>query len=633
MEGDLAVKTLVPLLLLLLLVPAAAISQDARIAAAYSYPLLPGSAMDSVLWGSTHVRGCNFSPDADGDGQAEIAIAGYYGGYGRILVFTVAGNDSIEMVWTSPPAVVGGGSTPRHVVFGDLDNDGRQEVIYQTSGDGIYIFEWDGVLGSHNFGTQPSQVIGSPPLLALGGSTELLEVDDVDGDGQPELLFSFNGPGSTDTYYIISAVGGWETGDPGFSSFQVEFVRSRSELVTYGGSAGTPYGMMPVDFDGQGNKEILLQVWNLKNVIPMTVPAADTYQLADTTNGKQNIYITGPEDDFVALLGGMTYDIDNDGREEVYLPTWYGQAVTGQSTQIHMVFYDPGSSPTEIDTTNVRAFDLRSVIGDPDPLQVYSANTLGCGYGDLDGNGKENLYFSGIYFGDTGFNIVSMEYQGGDKRDPANWTLSMVYRGDPEVLTAITIKDSLGTMDTTTTPWAAQVAHMFGKDTDFDKDGKQDLLLPMQGWDDAHCDSITVTTRTWNQGTSQYDEVVSKIANPKRWVFRVLEGTGTTAVELKDLTVITPEDFVLHGNYPNPFNPSTTIRFALPISKKVSLVVYDMLGREVRTLVADQVYQNGTHDVVWDGTNNGNQPVASGNYIYTLRFGNYTKSGKMTLLK
>jgi hypothetical protein len=623
-------KKFVPLLILLILISATAMAQDARIATAYSYPLLPGSGMDSVLWNGSSVRGCAFSPDADGDGNAEIAITNYAG---YVHVFSVVGNDSIEMVWTSPKPAVGGGSTPRHVIFGDLDNDGRQEVIYQVSNDGIYIFEWDGVPGSHNFGTQPSQIITAPPLLTVNGNTEFLDIADVDGDGQPELLFAFNGPSSNDTYFVISAVGGWDTGNPGFSSFQVEFARSRSELDTYGMSGGTPYAAIPVNFDGQGNKEILLHCWNLKNVSPMTVPAADTYHLADTTHNKQNIYLSDP-DDFVALMGGMVYDIDKDGREEVYLPTWYGSAVSENSTKIHMIFYDPGSSPTEIDTSNVRAFDLSPVIGTPDPLHLsYSANTLGFAYGDLDGNGKENLYFSGIYFGDAGFNIASMEYQGGDKRDPANWILSIVYKGDPEVLYTMTIKDSLGTIDTTTTPWTAQVAHMFGEDTDFDKDGKQDLLMPMQGWDDAHCDSIAVTTRTWNSGTSQYDEVTTKIANPKRWVFRVLEGTGTTGVELKDLTVITPDDFVLRGNYPNPFNPSTTIRFTLPISKKVSLVVYDMLGREVKTLVADQVYQNGTHDVIWDGTNDGNQSVASGNYIYTLTFGNYTKSGKMTLLK
>ena len=58
-----------------------------------------------------------------------------------------------------------------------------------------------------------------------------------------------------------------------------------------------------------------------------------------------------------------------------------------------------------------------------------------------------------------------------------------------------------------------------------------------------------------------------------------------------------------------------------------------MLGQEVRTLINGQQYQPGTHQVVWDATNNSGQPVASGNYVYTLKFGNFTKTAKMTLLR
>jgi len=619
------------LLLLIGLMSIAANAQDVRVATAYSYPLLPGSALDSVLWNGAHVRGCGFSEDADGDGMAEIAITNYAG---RVHVFEVVGNDSIELVWTSPPAVVGGGSTPRTVIFGDLDTDGREEVIYQVSNDGIYIFEWDGVVGSHNFGTLPSQVIVSPPLGAVVGSVEAMEVVDIDGDGQNELLVAYNSsPNENDRYYVISALGGWDTDSPGFSSFDIEFEGIRTNLSTYGLAGGSPYALTPVNFDGAGNKEILIHGWNLKNVVPMTVPAANTYVLADTSNGKQNFYLSGP-DDYVSLFGGMAYDIDGDGREEVYLPTWYGASVAENSTKIHMVCYDAGSNTSEIDSANVVTFDLRSVTGDPDPTQDYSANTLGYGYGDLDGNGKENLYFSGIYFGDDiGFNIVSMEYQGGDKRDPANWVLSMVYKGQADIMESITIRDSLGSVDTTVTSWAAQVAHMWGRNTDFDKDGKQDLLLPMQGWFDAHMDSTTTTELTWNQGTSSYDTSATVAPNPKRWVFRVLEGSPVTGVEPIDLTVITPEDYVLEQNYPNPFNPETTIRFTLPVAKQISLVVYDMLGQEVRTLVGGELYQAGTHQIRWDGTNSSGRPVASGNYVYTLKFGNFTKTAKMTLLR
>jgi hypothetical protein len=608
-----------------------AYSQSARIATAYSYPLLPGSPLDTLLHNTASCRGVGFSNDADGDGKAEVAITNYNG---RVHVFTVVGNDSLELVWTSPKPIVGGGSTPRTVIFGDLDNDGRQEVIYQVSGDGIYIFEWDGVVGSHNFGTLPSQIITSPPIAGLTGSVEYMEVADVDGDGENELCVAYNGtPNANDRYYVISAVGAWDTDNPGFSSFSNELELTRTNLGIYSLDAGSPYAVIPANFDGVGNKELLLHGWWHKNVVPVRVTGPNTYAMPDTTAGKQKLMLSDP-DDFVSLMGAVVCDIDGDGRDEVYLPTWYGASVSENSTKVHMVFYNPGSSTSQIDTSNARAFDLRSVIGDPDPNQSYSANTLGVGYGDLDGNGKKNIYFSGINFSDTlGFNIVSMEYQGGDKRDQANWKLSTVYRGESRVIESMTIRDSSGRRDTTKVPWAAQVAHMWGRNTDFDKDGKQDLLMPMQGWFNTYMDSTKITKLTWNQSGSKYDTVQTTVANPRRWIFRVLEGTGTSSVELKDLTVITPDDYVLEQNYPNPFNPSTTISFSLPMTKRISLVVYDLLGKEVKTLINGQDVENGSHSILWDGTNNANMPVASGTYFCTLNFGNFQKSQKMMLVR
>ncbi len=623
-------RKITTLIFLAAMVSAYAYGQSARIATAYSYPLLPGSPLDTVLHNAASCRACGFSNDADSDGKAEIAITNYAG---RVHVFSVVGNDSIELVWTSPKPIVGGGSTPRAVIFGDLDNDGRQEVIYQVSGDGIYVFEWDGVVGSHNFGTIPSQVISSPPIAGLAGSVEYMEVADVDGDGENELLVAYNStPNANDRYYVISAYGSWDTDNPGFSSFQNECELIRTDLATYYLNQGSPYAVIPANFDGVGNKELLLHGWYHKNVVPVRVTGTNTYVMPDTTGGKQFLMLTDP-DDFVSLMGAIVCDIDGDGRDEVYLPTWYGAAPSENATKVHMVFYNPGSSTSQIDTSNARAFDLRSVIGDPDLNQTYSANTLGAAYGDLDGNGKKNIYFSGINFSNTlGFNIVSMEYQGGDKRDQANWNLSLVYRGESRVIESMTIKDSLGTKDTTKVPWAAQVAHLWGRNTDFDKDGKQDLLMPMQGWFNTYMDSTTITKLTWNQSKSGYDTAKTAVANPLRWVFRVLEGTGASGVELKDLTVIIPDDYVLEQNYPNPFNPSTTIRFNLPVTKRISLVVYDLLGKEVKTLINGEI-ENGSHSVMWDGTNNANMPVVSGTYFCTLHYGNFQKSQKMILVR
>ncbi len=93
-----------------------------------------------------------------------------------------------------------------------------------------------------------------------------------------------------------------------------------------------------------------------------------------------------------------------------------------------------------------------------------------------------------------------------------------------------------------------------------------------------------------------------------------------------------PANFQVFQNYPNPFNPTTTINFALPQSSNVRIVIYDMLGREVRTLV-DGNEVAGMHSIVWDGRNNFGSQVASGTYIYRVVAGSFTAVKKMILLK
>ena len=90
--------------------------------------------------------------------------------------------------------------------------------------------------------------------------------------------------------------------------------------------------------------------------------------------------------------------------------------------------------------------------------------------------------------------------------------------------------------------------------------------------------------------------------------------------------------FELHRNYPNPFNPRTTIAFDLPHASLITLQVYDVTGKKVRTLLSRQL-PAGHHQVVWDGTNDAGQPVASGVYFYRLNAGNFSAVRKMLLVR
>ena len=94
-----------------------------------------------------------------------------------------------------------------------------------------------------------------------------------------------------------------------------------------------------------------------------------------------------------------------------------------------------------------------------------------------------------------------------------------------------------------------------------------------------------------------------------------------------------PESFDLQGNYPNPFNPTTTIAYDLSNAGQVTLKIYSVLGREIATLV-DGLLPVGTYETAWDGTDDRGNVVPSGMYLYRLTFGNgESQSRVMTLLK
>jgi hypothetical protein len=101
----------------------------------------------------------------------------------------------------------------------------------------------------------------------------------------------------------------------------------------------------------------------------------------------------------------------------------------------------------------------------------------------------------------------------------------------------------------------------------------------------------------------------------------------TTLTEGYNPDGMVPSDFALEDNYPNPFNPSTTIRYDLPQDANVVLKVSDIPGREVATLV-DKYQQAGRYRFLFDASN-----LSSGTYIYELRAGSFTDGKKMILVK
>jgi hypothetical protein len=90
--------------------------------------------------------------------------------------------------------------------------------------------------------------------------------------------------------------------------------------------------------------------------------------------------------------------------------------------------------------------------------------------------------------------------------------------------------------------------------------------------------------------------------------------------------------FKVYDNFPNPFNPTTTLQYDLPEDATVKIMIYDLMGREVKTLVNNQ-QTAGFKSIIWNASNNLGQPVSAGMYLYRISAGEFHSVKKMVLLK
>ena len=93
-----------------------------------------------------------------------------------------------------------------------------------------------------------------------------------------------------------------------------------------------------------------------------------------------------------------------------------------------------------------------------------------------------------------------------------------------------------------------------------------------------------------------------------------------------------PHIFVFHQNYPNPFNPTTSLAYVLPKDELVNITIYDMMGRKIKTFV-NSSQTAGFKSVQWNATNDKNEPVSAGLYLYIIQAGEFRQTKKMVLLK
>ncbi len=105
---------------------------------------------------------------------------------------------------------------------------------------------------------------------------------------------------------------------------------------------------------------------------------------------------------------------------------------------------------------------------------------------------------------------------------------------------------------------------------------------------------------------------------------------STTSMGIEEFS--SPENFHLYQNFPNPFNPNTTIKFDLPVESAVQIKIYDVKGELIKTITRESNH-TGKNEIVWDGTNNNGNKQPSGVYVYQVNSNTASECRKMILLK
>jgi len=267
--------------------------------------------------------------------------------------------------------------------------------------------------------------------------------------------------------------------------------------------------------------------------------------------------------------------------------------------------------------------------------------TLGGSAADMDGDGKDEVYVAGYFANrvfvikdmdgdalnfdkatesasilDGGFGVTAVPGFGvvvGGSAAPGNDITRYTFTGTDVMDTLHWVGDTTALTDQMS-GWAFKVTDAF----DSDNDGNLEFGLPYQ--------AVIDLVDTDNDGQ------VDSISPVDNRVFRIVEWNDNS-VGVKDITIIMPSDYKLEQNYPNPFNPTTNISYSLPIQNNISVNIYNFLGEHVVTLLSNEQQQAGNHELIWNSLDKNGSRVPSGAYFYELKYGNFSQTKRMTLLK
>lgn len=503
--------------------------------------------------------------DTDEDGWGEFLCAWTDSPENYVVMYEATGDNQFELVWwfKIPIAI----NTFIGITVGDIDNSGLVELI---------------ITAPAVVGTDPN-----PPRLwtfEWSGNIGENKYGKYNGDvAEPSSSWNFNVEDNTDFRPYSLQVE--DIDNDGMNELiagvrqsgrgrEVIVASVNGQLTGFGfweveynfaqTFGGSLYSVTTGDLDNDSNQEIYALIWNYFTMRIFEYNGT-TY---DITTELDEIY-KDQNIDYGAVDAVRVADVNNDGVKELYIAGTEPQNTLFIITDVN-------------DVTQITADDVKELLSIPQ-INVGKFRSMQVADPDHDGN------LSLMIAGEGNGQIYDIEYKGtGDPASAESWDVNVIFD----------VWEYAGfspTADPTLTP-----RFFYGHPaSDMDKDGKDEYLFV-----------------NYSSDFSLYPEDVYV------WMIEI-----DKAVSVEENVTLAPNKFELMQNFPNPFNPSTSIEYSVQGNEFVSLKVYDVLGNEISTLV-NETKSPGTYKVNFDASQ-----LTSGIYFYKMTAGNFTKTNKMMLVK
>ena len=461
----------------------------------------------------------------------------------------------------------------------DYDNDGDLDIhalAAQPITDELF-FENN---GTGTFRPRSDLPFINPGNGDIGGVGSWI---DFDGDGDQDLLVA-SSTNIANELYLNRLV---ETGALSFDQITTgELASSRR------GDSATSWG----DYDNDGDPDVLVSIWG-----------GDHFLYRNDFNigrGWKRITSGLLANDAIASIATSWGDVDNDGDLDLFLT---------QAGQVSRLYRNEGDG-----------FFTSLSLSQVGLVVANVTNEISAAWGDYDNDGDLDLM------------VVNSTTPDGNNPLP-----NFLFRNDNNTGNHWVTVRGFGTVSNTTALGAVvrvkatirgrsywQMRTISGTPTG---DRSHNSLRAHFGLGDAtHIDSLKIT---WPSGLTDVYTNIGVDAFYTAVEGQALKAGSTVPVRLEDPPTTVPAAFALHPNYPNPFNPATTIRYALSKTADVRLTIYNVLGQQVAQLIDLKNQTAGTYSVIWDGRDESGHRVASGVYIYSLDLGGAVQSRRMALVK